>query len=150
MAAEPGLHHTVELVDAECDRLDERCGVADAHQVPGPVGREVFQGGRERRQHLLARLADRQPADAVAVEADVDDLLGALTPHRLADASLHDAEQRLIGTGMSGVCARLPTPSCVRRARRITSGGLGSGGHTSSTIWMSAPSAAGRRRRSPE
>jgi hypothetical protein len=133
VAAEAGLHHAVELVDAERDRLDERRRVADAHQVAGPVGRQLFERRGERRQHLLAGLADRQPADAVAVEADLDDLLGALAPHRLADAALHDAEQRLIGRVVGRLGAR--AHAVVRStAVRITSGGLGSGGHTSSTI----------------
>ena len=45
VAAEAGLHHAVELVDAERDRLDERGRVADTHQVARPIGREVFGRG---------------------------------------------------------------------------------------------------------
>ena len=53
------------------DRFDQRRRVADAHQVPRPVGRQVGEGGGQRRQHLGPGLADAEPADAVAVEVEL-------------------------------------------------------------------------------
>ncbi len=102
MPAEPRLHHTVELVDAERHRLDERGRVAHPHQVARLVGRQLGEGRGERGQHLLARLADRQPTDAVAVEADLHGAAGTLRAQRLAHSPLHDAEQRLVGAHVGG------------------------------------------------
>ena len=55
VAAEAGLHHAVELVDAGGDGEDQRGRVADAHQVPGPVGGQVRRRRGQGGEHLVAR-----------------------------------------------------------------------------------------------
>ena len=95
-------------------------------------------------EHLGAGLAHRQPADAVSVEADVDRALRALAPaarRRPRPARCRTAP----GPRGRSACAALPAPPrprCGRPRARTTPSATGSGGHTSSTIWMSAPSAS--------
>ena len=139
MATEPGLHHAVELVHAEGDGLDQGGGIADTHQVARAVGREVGQGGGEGREHLLPRLPHRQPADAVAVEVELDRPLRALGPQRVVDPALDDAEQGLVRPIVSGPGPLGPGRGPLDREADHRGSGDGSGGQTSSAIWMSAP-----------
>ncbi len=142
VAAEPRLHHAIELIDAEADGLDEPRRVADPHQVPRAVGRQVVERRGEGRDHLVACLADRETADPVAVEVEVGRAPRALGTQRGVGAALHDPEQRLVGPAVCGTRPAPPNWPSARPPVRTTSGGLGSGGHTSSTIWMSAPSSS--------
>jgi hypothetical protein len=64
--------------------------------VPTPI-RQRRGDLRHGRQHHLLRLADRQTADGVAVEADADQPARALLPKFCAVAALHDAEQSMTG-----------------------------------------------------
>ncbi len=58
-------------------------------------------------------------------------------------AALHDAEQRLLLPAVRGPGLGLgPAGGALGRQRRTTSGVAGRAGHTSSTIWMSAPSSS--------
>ncbi len=56
--------------------MQDVVGRADAHQVSRPIS-----GLLDHRQHLQ-RLADSEPADGVAVETDVQDLLGDARPQK--------------------------------------------------------------------
>ncbi len=69
MAAGAGRHHAVEHVDAARYRLDDIVRRADAHQVARRVGRQRRHGHVEHRQHRRLWLADREPADGIAIEA---------------------------------------------------------------------------------
>ena len=78
MAAGARRQHAVEHVDAARDRLDHVVGLAHAHQVARPVGGQRRHVVAIIVEHHLLRLADRQAADGVAVEADRDERLGRL------------------------------------------------------------------------
>ena len=52
VAGQAGRQHAVEHVDAGRHRLHQADRVADAHQVAGPVGGQLGEGGGEGRQHL--------------------------------------------------------------------------------------------------
>ena len=93
--------------------LDEAERVAHAHEVAGLVGGQRAGDGLERRQHLVARLAHREPADAVAVEADLDRARRALGPQRQVDAALHDAE-----LGLAALRRVAPASRPARKAGR--------------------------------
>src|SRR5690606_20909233 len=54
--------------------------------------------------------ADREAADGVAVEADLDQPLGAFAAQRLVDRALLDAEQRLALARAEGGLAALRPP----------------------------------------
>lgn len=97
VAPDACLHHAVELIHAETDGFHEAGRVAHPHQVARAVGGKVRKRGSESGQHLGPALAHAQTTDAVAVEADLDGVLGALGTQGLVDAALHDAEQGLIG-----------------------------------------------------
>ena len=142
MPSEPAREHAVEQVDTEGDRVDERLRIADAHQVPQAIGGQLARGGLQRGKHLLTGLSDRQPADAVSGEADLDCASRALGAHRDIGAALHDAEQRLPLAAMRKPPHAAAHIAVRSTASRTTSGGEGSGGHTSRTIWMSPPSAS--------
>jgi hypothetical protein len=68
----------------------------------------VGNGSRQRRQHLGPCFADAQPPDSVPVEFELGGPLCALGTHRLADATLHDAEQRLIVAPVRDPCSAGP------------------------------------------
>src|SRR6188472_3986763 len=91
----PRRQDAVEHVDPALDHLEDADGVADPHEVARPVAWE--QPGRPRRrvEHLLAGLADRQPAERVAVEAELGDLLDAAAAELGVGAALRDAEHEL-------------------------------------------------------
>ena len=123
-----GGQHAVEHVDAERHGLDEAARIADPHQVARPVGRQHLEGRSQRRQHLVAGLPHRQPADAVAVEVEGDGPLGALPAQALVDAALHDAEQRLAAAvepagRVGGPGARRPPGRAVDRVAHHRLGG---------------------------
>src|SRR6266540_5055333 len=65
-----GGQHAVEYVDTVADSLDDVLRRADAHEVTRAIGREPRRDMRLDAPHLLLRLADRQAADRIAVEAD--------------------------------------------------------------------------------
>ena len=67
----------------------------------GAVTRESFE-------HLLPRLSDREPADSVTREAELDRAGQALLPQVGIEPPLHDAEQRLIGPPMRLFATRGP------------------------------------------
>ena len=78
VAADPGLHDAVELVDAERDGLDQAGRIADAHQVARTVGRQVRPAPRRApAASPLASPRPTEPADAVAVEVELDRALRA-------------------------------------------------------------------------
>src|SRR3546814_9515735 len=68
--------HAVEHVDAAPDRADDVGGLADAHEVARPLGRQVRHRHVERLEHRRLAFADGEPADRVAVEADLLQRLG--------------------------------------------------------------------------
>src|SRR5687767_5053012 len=68
---------------------------ADAHQVARPVRGQVRLDRFEHRLALLLRLADRQAADRVAVEADAPQACERFLPQAGEHPALHDAEQRV-------------------------------------------------------
>ena len=75
--------------------LEEVVGRADAHQVARPVGRQQRRDRLDHVEHHRLRLADREPADGIAVKADRRERVGAERCAQVAVvAALHDAEQR--------------------------------------------------------
>ncbi len=78
----------VEHVDPGLDHLEDPFGVADPHEVARLVGREQRRRPVGRLEHHVAVLADREPADRVAVEADRSDLLDRAAAQLRVDAAL--------------------------------------------------------------
>ena len=115
MAGQASGQHAVEHVDAQRDDLDHADRVAQAHEIAGLVGGQHRRHGGQRGQHLVAALPHRQPADGVAVEADLDRARRALGAQREVEAALHDAELRL-SRGSGFVARELPArplrPQC--------------------------------------
>ena len=115
VAAEAGLHHAVELIDAEGDR--PRRGSPGRRPPSGSAGGRRA-GARPPRRGPGAsrlRLPHRQPADGVAVEVEVDGAPRALGAQHLVGAALDDPEQRLVGPTVGGAGHARPTRRCARR-----------------------------------
>ena len=89
--------HAVEHIDAEVHRLHQTDGVTEAHEVPRTVSGKLVGRCRESRDHLLAGLAHRQPADGIPVEVELHGASSALDPQLRVCAALHDPELRLGG-----------------------------------------------------
>src|SRR5919198_1519739 len=67
-AAEARREHAVEHVYSALDHFEDALRVADAHEIPGTLGREERRGTLDRGPRGLACLADGQAAERVAVE----------------------------------------------------------------------------------
>ena len=142
MAAGARRQHAVEHVDAARDRFEDVVGRADAHQVARAVGRQLRHHRLEHVEHHRLRLADREPADGVAVEADAGERAGARGAQAAVVAALHDAEQRpAAGCGPpKAACERSAQRSDRLIARSISARGAAGATHSSSCIGMSEPS----------
>ena len=117
MAGEPGGEHAVEQVDAERHRLHHPERVTETHEVPGLVVREERDDGREGLEHGLPRLADRQAADGVAVEARPPGCARRSRPAGEVGAALDDPElvERRVAPARGTRRGRVPpTPPCDR------------------------------------
>ena len=65
--------HAVEHVDAGLDHLEDPLGVADAHEVARLLGRQERARASAVVSNISAAvLADREPADRVAVEVELE------------------------------------------------------------------------------
>ena len=124
-AAGAGRHHAVEHVDAARHRADQVVRRADAHQVARPVGRQQRHGRVQHGEHRRLALADRQPADRVAVEADLGQRVRRGGAQRGINAALHDAEQgRSPGAGTNACLRqRRPAHGQLHRGARLGLGG---------------------------
>jgi hypothetical protein len=91
-AAGPGGQHAVEHVDAAAHGPDQVGRLAHAHEVARPVLGQRPGGDVEGGEHPLLPLAHRQPADGVALEADVGEGGGGFGTEVGVDAALDDAE----------------------------------------------------------
>ena len=90
-----GREDAVEHVDAGLDRLEDPLGVADSHEVAGLLGREERREPVGRLEHQRAVLADREPADRVAVEVELAELLERSPAQLAVGAALDDREAKL-------------------------------------------------------
>ena len=93
-AARAGRQHAIEHVDAALDRADDVVGLADAHQIARRVGGQLAGREIEAGEHRLLPLPDREPADRIAVEADLAQRVGRGPAQPLVERALLDAEHR--------------------------------------------------------
>src|SRR5262249_1647269 len=94
-ATHPGRQDAVKDVDPPLDHLEDTLGIADAHEVPGPVRREARRGVGDGLEHGLAALAHGEPPERVAVEADIDNLLERAPAELWVRRALGDPEEQL-------------------------------------------------------
>ena len=85
------IHH----VDAHVRVLLDFVGIADTHDVARLVFRQQRQNFRNHFKCQLARFADREAADRVAVEVHFDEALCALAAEIAVHAALNDGKKRL-------------------------------------------------------
>ena len=92
-AARARRQHAVEQVDPPAHGLDDVRRRAHAHQIARAPRRQRALQAVEHGQHPFLAFADREPADGVAVEADLHQGRRRFRPQRRKDPALHDAEQ---------------------------------------------------------
>ena len=92
MARGAGGQHAIHHVDAHARVLLDLVGIADAHDVARLVFGQERQNFGDHFEGELARLADAEAADGVAVEVHFDEALGALAAEIAVHAALDDAE----------------------------------------------------------
>ena len=144
-----GRQDAVEHVDPRLDHLEDPFRVADPHEVARLVRREQRRRPVGRLEHHVAVLADREPADRVAVEADRGDLLDRPAAQLRVDAALADAEAQLALGARRLVSAARPTRSCGARplrARAATRSPAAPGRGTSRCRCRGSPGCAARAR----
>ena len=141
MPGQAGRQHAVHHVDAPRHRVDHAQRIAEPHEVPGLVRGQLGDGGLERREHHVAGLADREAADARSRRSRARRCAPptpCAAPRRRRPARCRTAP------GPRSVGAR-PAPARPRRGAldgelQRRDGPRAAAVHTSSTIWMSAPS----------
>jgi len=104
---ENAIHH----VDTEAGVLLDFVGIADAHDVARLVFGQERQNFRDHFEGELARLANAETTDGVAVEIHFDEALGALAAKIAIHAALNDGEEGLgarSNFGLGGVAPRSP------------------------------------------
>ena len=154
VAGVAGRQHAVEHVDAAGHRFHQIVGHPGSHQIARLVPRQQIRRAIDDVVHDVDRLADAEPANGVALEADRPRLLGALRPQIRVDAALDDPELRLTRVGRADLdlagghveksCRDPVQPSApFARARRAPDrASRDTQVHSSSTIAMSDPSRA--------
>ena len=95
VAGDARRNHAVEHVDAARDALGHLVHYAEPHHVARLVLGEIWDRSVDRLVHELLGLAHRDAAYRVAVEADLDELLGAVAADVVVDSALNDAEDHL-------------------------------------------------------
>ena len=94
--------HAVEHVDPRRHRLDDVLGRAHAHEIARPVRGQPRRGVRHDPAHVALGLADREPADRVAVESDGREPREGFVAQTFDHSTLDDAEK---GVGVAFVRA---------------------------------------------
>src|SRR5512139_1458494 len=111
-AAGTGREYAVEHVHAADDGADNVVRLADTHQVTRLVGGKLARREVEDAEHGLLPLADRQAADRVAVEIDVDQRIRRGFAKSLIQCALLNSKlrcsRRMLATAKKGV----PRPLC--------------------------------------
>ena len=117
VAAGARREHAVEHVDAGRHGGHDVFGTADAHEVARAVARQGFRRQRRRLDHRLRPLADREAADGVAVEPDIDERGRGIAAQTREYGPLDDAEQPIAGAALER------RPGARRPAHRTLHGG---------------------------
>ncbi len=95
--------NAVEHIDSLGDHLEKLGGRAEAHGVARFILGEEGFGILDRGEHLFFRLADRDSADGIAVEIEVDELAGGKLTEVRIDGALHNAEMKLATVSRGGL-----------------------------------------------
>ena len=111
-AARARRQHAIEHVDAAQHGADQIGGFADAHQIARTVLRQGRDGRIEHRESRRLPLADRQPPDRIAVEADADQPCRGTQAQIGVDPALGDPEDAVPGAVDKGA------PRAFRPAHR--------------------------------
>src|SRR5207253_7421767 len=106
--SEPGRQHAVEHVDPPLDYLEHAVRVADSHEVAGVTRRQQLSRPTDGLEHQVAVLADREPAERIAVEVERRDLVDGAGAQLDVGAALGDPEQELAGRPLRRPLARSP------------------------------------------
>jgi hypothetical protein len=99
VAGGAGGQNAVHHVDAHAGVLLDFVGVADAHDVARLVFGQQRQNFGDHFKGQVARLADAEAADGVAVEVHFDEALGALAAEIAIHAALNDSKEGLRARG---------------------------------------------------
>ena len=102
-------HHAIEHVDAALHGVHNIGRRADPHQIPRRAGRQPRCHVAQDAQHVFLRLAHRQPADCIAIEADVLQAGKGFVAQSFMHAALNDAEQCVRIAFMRPLAALGPT-----------------------------------------
>jgi hypothetical protein len=123
--------HAIEQVHAARDRRHEVVRRPGPHQVARAIRRQPIRHPLDDVVHDVRRLADRQAADGIGIEADLERALDAAVAQIRKRAALHDAEldlawrrprHRRIGARLKG---EEPVAAAPRPAQRALHGRLG-------------------------
>ena len=93
--------------------------VADAHEVARLLVRKQRRRPGRRLEHLAPVLADREPAERVAVEVELLQLVDGTSAKLPVGVPLRDAEQQLAGRAVGGSLARGPLRRAAHRALEV-------------------------------
>lgn len=92
--------HAIEQIDAVGNGNGHLTQCANPHEVSGPIQREERTDVAHNSMHVVRWFAHADPADRNAGEVECGDGAGAFATEVGEAASLNDAEQGLVGSGM--------------------------------------------------
>ena len=101
VAARAAGQDAIEHIDPALDRADQVIGLAHSHQIARLVRGQLPRREVEAGEHRLLPLPDRESADGIAIEADLDQRRGGLLAEARVQRALLDPEDR----GSSGMLA---------------------------------------------
>ncbi len=116
VAGDAGGHHAVEHVHPAGDHFQNLRRRAETHRVARLVVGEKRHRVVDGAEHLVLRLAHRNAADGVAVEAEFHQLAGGLLAQVGVDRALDDAEMSLRSVARAGFVFRHPVLAALRPA----------------------------------
>ena len=90
-------HHAVKEIHTACDSLDDVARRADTHQIARLVRRHIRLHRLDDLIHHLCRFPDGQPADGIARQIELRDLLHVPDAKVLKRRALIDAPELLAG-----------------------------------------------------
>src|SRR5579872_3466847 len=100
ITSETSLQNAIEHVDAVAHGFEEILRRSNTHDIARLLRGERFGGDRHHLVEQGFRLSHGEPSDAVARKVERRQLFSAFAPEMGVHATLHNAEESLVGAGM--------------------------------------------------
>jgi hypothetical protein len=125
VAGAAGGVNAVKHINALANHFEKLGGRSKSHRVAGFVLRKEGFGVLDGGEHFVFRFTDRDSADGVSVEIEIDEFAGGLLPEIGIDASLNDSEVELSTGSTDGLVGFNPLLAALSPSGGEVGGFLG-------------------------